>query len=735
MNCFFYILFCCFFLIVPYEGIGSEHHTGKGNIAVFRISDHAYRILFYSPESDRESLLRENNFLSGIEHNKRLIESSDVQNEQYVNSEDIRIELKDYPLSVQFKTDRGNLIQSLTFDTEKSELLFKTGESLLSGLGAGKNGIDRRNNYHTMQAGQLKDEYALFGASVPIPFVLSLDKWGIYVNQPLNCDFDLRDSVGNIVFKEDINVIDIVLFVGNDIKSILREFSALKGGLLLPPKWALGYMQGHRTITEPDEITRIARTFREKKLPCDALIYLGTGFSPSGWNLGHGSFEFNKGFFDKPDSIISCLRDWNFQPVLHITAPPKKLYGSMTDKDICLDDSAHVKNYWARHAHLLERGITGFWPDEGDNLSPQSKLARHRMYYEGPLSQFGNRRPFSLHRTGYAGMEKYGGWVWSGDVFSTWESLEQQVANGLSFSISGSPFWGSDIGGFNPTSQLTSELYLRWFQFGCFSPSFRAHGRTWQLRLPWGWNMGDPGVLEMDADIFGRGSPIEENFNNPLVEEICRIYLNLRYQLLPYNYSMTWHTVNTGIPMMRPMWLEFPDDKMCHEIEDQYMWGSDLLIAPVTQQGVFSRQVYVPEGTWYDFWTNRKYPGKQKLSVFSGIGRIPVFVKSGSIIPFDPVRQYANEDVAEMMTLKIYSGDDGTFLYYDDDGVSYDYLDGEYEMINFQWKDSQNLLIVETNDLKENNENPCTNIRVVIYPEMLEEVICIENGIQQYILN
>ena len=323
LNNLFYFLCCCFLIAVPHEGIGSEPQTDQGKISVYKVSDNAFRILFYPSEIDRKNILRESSFLPGIENNKRLTESSSAQNGRYIDSGGIHIEWANYPPSVKFKNDRGNLIQSLTFETEKSELLFNTGESLLSGLGSGKRGIDRRNNYHAMQAGQLKDEYALYGASVPLPFLLSLDRWGLYVNQPLHCDFDLRDAVGRVIFKDDINVIDIVLFVGNDIKSILKEFSILKGGVLMPPKWALGYMQGHRTIYEPDEITRIAKTFREKKLPCDALIYLGTGFSPSGWNLGHGSFEFNRGVFDKPDSIISCLRELNFQPVLHITSDRK----------------------------------------------------------------------------------------------------------------------------------------------------------------------------------------------------------------------------------------------------------------------------------------------------------------------------------------------------------------------------------------------------------------------------
>src|SRR6185295_695389 len=214
---------------------------------------------------------------------------------------------------------------------------------------------------------------------------------------------------------------------------------------------------------------------------------------------------------------VKALHDLNFKLVLHVNRAPRNLYGSFDDpltpsrpslgpsatlsssdgeRDGVRGQRRHILDYWARHRDIFALGVDGWWPDDGDELPLEARLTRHRCYYEGPLQDRPNVRPWSLHRTGYAGSQRYGGWIWSGDTDSKWETLAAHVSIGLNHGLSLSPFWGSDTGGFYPTPELTGELYARWFQFSTFCPSFRSHGRTWKLRLPWGWNTGEFGPKE-----------------------------------------------------------------------------------------------------------------------------------------------------------------------------------------------------------------------------------------------
>ena len=268
---------------------------------------------------------------------------------------------------------------------------------------------------------------------------------------------------------------------------------------------------------------------------------------------------------------------------------PRNLFGaSITESS---DSRLHIRNYWARHRDTFALGVDGWWPDDGDELPLEARLTRHRCYYEGALQDRPNVRPWSLHRTGYAGSQRYGGWIWSGDTDGKWETLAAHVSIGLNHGLSLTPFWGSDTGGFYPTRELTGELYARWFQFSAFCPSFRSHGRTWKLRLPWGWNTGEFGPIENNTNVD------RTELRNPDVEPICRKYLELRYRLLPYNYTLAREACDTGLPMMRALWLHYPDDAEAVKLGTEYLWGRDLLVAPVVEKGAKTRRLYLPEGT------------------------------------------------------------------------------------------------------------------------------------------
>ena len=186
----------------------------------------------------------------------------------------------------------------------------------------------------------------------------------------------------------------------------------------------------------------------------------------------------------------------------------------------------------------------------------------------------------TVHRNGYLGVAQWGGWVWSGDTQAAWKTLEGQVAVGINHSLSLSPYWGSDLGGFYTTDELTGELYARWFQFSAFTPSFRAHGRIWRLHLPWGWGLSDMGFHEGQKVV-----PPPSEMNNPAIEPIARKYDNLRYQLIPYIYTLSREAHDTGMPLMRALWLHYPDDERARAVGDEYLWGRDMLIAPVFTKG------------------------------------------------------------------------------------------------------------------------------------------------------
>jgi alpha-glucosidase/alpha-D-xyloside xylohydrolase len=418
------------------------------------------------------------------------------------------------------------------------------------------------------------------------------------------------------------------------------------------------------------------------------LIYLGTGYCSNGWNTGHGSVAFNTNAF-VPENI-KALHDENFKIVLHVNRAPRNLFGaSITESS---DSRLHIRNYWARHRDTFALGVDGWWPDDGDELPLEARLTRHRCYYEGPLQDRPNVRPWSLHRTGYAGSQRYGGWIWSGDTDGKWETLAAHVSIGLNHGLSLTPFWGSDTGGFYPTRELTGELYTRWFQFSAFCASFRSHGRTWKLRLPWGWNTGEYGPIENNTNVD------RAELRNPDVEPICRKYLELRYRLLPYNYTLAREACDTGLPMMRALWLHYSDDAEAVKLGTEYLWGRDLLVAPVIEKGAKSRRLYLPAGQWYDWWTNEKLEGKRWIERPVDLATLPLYARAGAIIPLDPVRQYTAQPVAEPTTLRVFPGASGASKLYDDDGQSLGYRDGsdsKLVFINLNWEDSGRRLTLE----------------------------------------
>jgi len=610
-----------------------------------------------------------------------------------VKTGNLIVKLSSDPVAFSIETLRGAVVQRLTVDRDTGAVSFITGDSPLLGLGEGGAQFDRRGSIDRMRSGQGGFQLRTHGGRVPIPWLIGTAGWAMFIHQPFGTfDFSGTESKFQPAGPEAALPLDIFFVAANEPVTIMAEYARLTGYAEMPPLWSFGYQQSHRTLASREEIMAEAKTFRDKKLPCDTLIYLGTGFCPSGWNTENGSFSWNSPVFPDPKGILDELHKENFRTVLHVVIKTNKLTGTVHDpcEPGCADQEKACC-HWDAHRKDFAMGVDGWWPDEGDPLDTTSRLVRNRMYWEGPQLERPNERPYALHRNGYAGMQRYGSFLWSGDVYSTWETLKVHIPIAINTALTGIPYWGTDIGGFVPTKEFTAELFLRWFQFGAFCPLFRSHGRNWKLRLPWGWNTGDSGPLEIN-NYNGAAIPDSSQLHNPQVEPICRKYLELRYRLLPYLYSAVRECATTGMPILRALWLHHPDDPKAVARQDEYLWGRDLLVAPVVEQGATSRKIYLPHGAWFDFWTGERVQGGAEISREVDLETTPLYVRAGAILPLGPAKQYVEHKVDEPLSISIYPGADASFLLYEDDGSSFDYRKGKWMGVQMAWHDARRVL-------------------------------------------
>lgn len=599
------------------------------------------------------------------------------------------------PLRFEINNAAGKNVQQLRIDPTTGALTFALFDRPVFGLGEGGPQFDRRGSTDRMRSGQGRYQLHTHGGRVPIQWLIGTAGWAMFIHSPLG-SFDLTGSEGRFLPPDSGPLpLDIFVVDASEPQVAMAEYARITGHPEMPPLWALGYQQSHRTLASREEIVSEAKTFRDKKLPCDALIYLGTGFCPSGWNTENGSFQFNPRVFDQPKEILDEVHNLHFKVALHAVILTRTLSGTVHDPcTLAKFDESSVPCYWDAHRKDFALGVDGWWPDEGDPLDAASRLARIRMYYEGPQLDRPQQRPYALHRNGYAGMQRYAPFLWSGDVYSTWETLRTHIPVGINAGLSGMPLWGTDTGGFVPTKELTGELYVRWFQFSAFCPLFRSHGRDWKLHLPWGWNTGELGPNELSNYGGGAANPDPSEFHNAQVEPICRKYLELRYRLLPYLYTAVHEGRETGLPILRALWLHYPDDAAAIARDDEYLWGRDLLVAPVTEKAATEKRVYLPRGEWYDFWTEERRKGGGEITRPVDLATLPLFVKAGAILPMGPVKQYTSEKVDAPLTVVIYPGEDGAYTLYEDDGASFAYRRGEFSRIEMKWDDASRQLSV-----------------------------------------
>ncbi len=531
-------------------------------------------------------------------------------------------------------------------------------------------------------------------AATLFPALLSLRGYGLLIDNPHKATWDLGHTDPlTFSYRAQGGGLQYYVFYGPDLPRLLRSFLELSGFPPLPPRWVFGLLQSRYGYRTRAELEVIARTFRAKALPCDALIL------DVFWFQEMGDLAFQPFDWPDPQGMIAQLKEQGFhllvieEPYLTVKSrnyPEALARGYLAKRS---DGSVYTFDFWpgecalfdfsnpearawwtAQHRSLLELGVAGWWTD----LNEPSKHLQDMTHHAGPAAAVHNLAALSMHqaifeahqhyapqqrifilsRAAFPGSQRYGAGLWSGDVDMTFAALRKQVALGLNVGLAGIPLWGTDIGGFGFAGKCTPELYVRWFQFGAFCPLCRPHGDQTELREPWQ---------------FG-----------PEVEAICRKYLKLRYRLLPYIYTLAYDACTTGIPLMRPLVLEFPTDPRVFNLSDQYLFGREILVAPIVDEGATQRTVYLPAGGWVDFWTDTVYTGPCSLTVPAPLDTLPLFIRQGTILPLGPEVQYAWERPLDPLTLEIYRGAERSFTLYEDDGETTRYRTGAYVVTPLQ---------------------------------------------------
>src|SRR5262244_89249 len=552
------------------------------------------------------------------------------------------------------------------------------------------------------------------GSDIAVPLLVSSRGYALF----FDCASDAVLAVGRsdngvrIDYAAKAPALTWYFLIGSDLRSLMGEVAELLGRAPLPPRWALGFLQSTRHFDDTDVLRRLPRTIRDKRIPCDGLIYLSTYGESKGWNRGVGHLEFEPALWPKPDELIAEVRAQHFEfitheyPVLHAQSPLfpeaeargyllatgyERGAGGVANyregqRHLDFSNPAACAWWWAAHRELVRLGAGGWWLDGGEGPPAAAKFAagdgtalhniydrfRHQAFAEGEAAARPDRRVFLLCRSGAAGMQRFGASCWSGDINNDFATLEAQIPLGLSTGMSGVPYWGTDVGGFFHPVPETGELYARWFQLGAFSPIFRSHGWVWREHVPWAHGIE--------------------------IEAICRRYAELRYRLLPYTYTLAWQAHTQGVPLMRPLVMSYPNDPRVWQLGHQFLWGDDLLVAPVTREGATAWPVYLPRGVWHDFWTGARYEGPAGVTLDAPLDRLPLLVRAGAIIPMGPVMQHTGERPLDELTLLIFPEGGSRFELYEDDGRTNAYRRGAYALTRFECEADARRVIVRISE-------------------------------------
>jgi len=546
--------------------------------------------------------------------------------------------------------------------------------------------------------------------NISIPLLLSSNGYAIFWNNGSRSRFNNRFVHAMYLSSEVSDSIDYYLFYGPEFDRLIADYRELTGGVPLFGKWAYGYWQCKNRYDSQQELLAIAQEYRDLHIPLDNIVQ-----DWFWWNV-MGDPVFNKNYPD-PKGMIDGLHAKNVHLMISVWPyfrPGSPVYDDMDKRgffiaktvapsfhpvDQALYDAFNPearKYYWnLMNNALFKIGADAWWLDttepetearetnilvtnkvnggeNGARYANEFPLMTTTAVYQGQREASDKKRVFILSRSAYAGEQRNAAAVWSGDVDPNWETFRRQIPAGLNYSISGLPYWTTDIGGFvsaNPDDPAYRELYIRWFQFGTFCPIFRAHGtRTTNQNEIWSYG--------------------------PEAQKILTAYDKLRYRLMPYIYSLAWKTTSEGYTVMRPLVMDFRDDVRAQNVGDQFLFGPAFLVNPVTEPGASTRHLYLPNAEWYDFWTGASLDGGRSLNAPTTIDHLPLYVRAGSILPLGPDIEFAAEKSADPIELRIYPGANGSFRLYEDENDTYSYEHGAYATIPFSWDDASRTLTI-----------------------------------------
>ena len=584
------------------------------------------------------------------------------------------------------------------------------------GLGQNQEGfLDHRG--HPVRSWH--DYNASAGASVGVPFLVTNKGYGLIWDNPSKTTIEPGFNERTQWISEVGRRISYFVIAGENTDEIYSGYRYLTGATPLLTKGTYGFIQCKQRYSTQAELLAVANGYRQRHLPIDVLVvdwfyYTKMGqmdLQPDNWPDPKGMNRqlHNMGFqtmisvwprFVKESRYYDFIQQKGWFEKLANDTPTNGLPYDRAGSDIDTTNPDAAKWYWGiTRDDILSKGFDSIWADETEpDLPPNGSY-----FHVGPGTEYFNiyplfhtaafydgyrrdmkQRAVILARDSYLGAQRNGAMFWSSDISPLWDTLKRQIPTGLDFAASGMAYWSNDVGGWqylpgehhpektpliDPSDARENvggyddypELYTRWFEYGAFQPIFRTHGSRRYNEV---WSYGKQ------------------------AEPILEKYLRLRYELLPYTYSLAYKTYLTGAPYMRALFMDFPNDHAVTDIRDEYMYGPAFLVAPVTEQGATNRKVYLPAGTdWYNYWTNEKVHGGQTIDVSAPIDILPLFVKAGSIIPTgEQIDSTAQEQ--KIKSVKVYAGVNADFTLYDDDGMTYSYESGASKRTRLQWDDS-----------------------------------------------
>ena len=484
---------------------------------------------------------------------------------------------------------------------------------------------------------------------------------------------------------------------GPDLNQVTAGYRVLTGTAPMFPKWAYGFWQCREHYATQQETLDAAEGFRSRHIPVDLIIQDWQYWGKWGW----GAYQFDPTAYPDPAAMIKQLHDLNFHYMISVWPGPKgEVLDDLAKHHGVIDGTGVVNEFYSEarrirwrylKQNMFDLGVDAWWQDgeEGnearnhqvyvDNIGYVSGNDYVRGYprasnegiYEGQRAADPSKRVVQLGKVAALGFQRDAAVTWSGDVHGNWQALSQQIPAGLNLSIGGMPYWTTDTGGFfRPDDEYTSpdynHLLIRWFQYSTFCPILRIHGFKTETEM-WKW---------------------------PLAYKYLLMYDRFRYRMLPYTYSEAWHVTHDNGTMMRPLVMDFPQDRSVYGIGDQYMFGPAFMVAPVATPAD-SRQVYLPSGVrWTSFWTSESFKGNQHLTVDAPLDEIPLFIRAGAILPLGPVMEYATQVPENPIELRVYPGANGSFTLYEDENDNYNYEKGTYATIPLTWDDATRTLTI-----------------------------------------